>query len=231
MAAGADRAGAGPGTSRPCVLDEPTASLDVRHEMELFELVRQLVDDGLAGLVITHHLNLAARFADRIILLERGELVAEGTPAEVLGRGNPRRRVRVAGGGDQMVATAPLRWYRCATGESCAVSRRGTLLAGTMLMLPATAFAQAPARVVGKVIDAGHWRAARVRRRRVLGDRRATTSSEGAFVLGSVFAGPGGAARAPRRVRSLERCGGCDAGPRPEASRSSWRPCRCNSTA
>ncbi len=68
------------------VLDEPTASLDIRHEMELFELVRELVEGGLAGLVITHHLNLAARFAHRIILLSRGELVAEGAPAEVLNR-------------------------------------------------------------------------------------------------------------------------------------------------
>jgi iron complex transport system ATP-binding protein len=71
---------------RALVLDEPTASLDVRHEMELFELIRQLVDGGLAGLVITHHLNLAARFADRIILLDRGVVVAEGTPAEVMNR-------------------------------------------------------------------------------------------------------------------------------------------------
>jgi ABC-type cobalamin/Fe3+-siderophores transport system ATPase subunit len=69
---------------RALVLDEPTASLDVRHEMELLELVRQLADGGLAGLVITHHLNLAARFADRIILLDRGRVVAEGQPGEVL---------------------------------------------------------------------------------------------------------------------------------------------------
>ena len=69
---------------RALVLDEPTASLDVRHEMELLELVRQLADSGLAGLVITHHLNLAARFADRIILLDRGRVVVEGKPAEVL---------------------------------------------------------------------------------------------------------------------------------------------------
>jgi iron complex transport system ATP-binding protein len=71
---------------RALVLDEPTASLDVRHEMELFELIRQLVDGGLAGLVITHHLNLAARFAHRIVLLDRGAVVAMGTPAEVLRR-------------------------------------------------------------------------------------------------------------------------------------------------
>ena len=69
---------------RALVLDEPTASLDVRHEMELFELVAQLVAGGLAGLVITHHLNLAARFAHRMLLLERGAVVAVGSPVEVL---------------------------------------------------------------------------------------------------------------------------------------------------
>ena len=62
------------------VLDEPTASLDVRHEMELLELIRRLVDEGLAGLVITHELNLAARYADRILLLSDGRVVAEGAP-------------------------------------------------------------------------------------------------------------------------------------------------------
>ncbi|HET8834951.1 MAG TPA: ABC transporter ATP-binding protein [Gemmatimonadales bacterium] len=66
------------------LLDEPTASLDVRHEMEILELIRDLVDHGLAGMVITHQLNLAARFADRIVLLNEGRVVAEGTPAEVL---------------------------------------------------------------------------------------------------------------------------------------------------
>jgi iron complex transport system ATP-binding protein len=66
------------------VLDEPTAALDVRHEMEMLELIRRLVDGGLAGLVITHHLNLAARFADRMLLLSEGKLVAEGSPREVL---------------------------------------------------------------------------------------------------------------------------------------------------
>ena len=71
---------------RALVLDEPTASLDVRHEMELFELFRQLVEGGLAGLVITHHLNLAARYADRIVLLGDGAVVAVGTPHEVLTR-------------------------------------------------------------------------------------------------------------------------------------------------
>jgi iron complex transport system ATP-binding protein len=69
---------------RVLILDEPTTSLDIRHEMELFELVRRLVDAGLAGLVITHHLNLAARYADRILLLSAGRVAGEGRPAEVL---------------------------------------------------------------------------------------------------------------------------------------------------
>jgi ABC-2 type transport system ATP-binding protein len=71
---------------RVLVLDEPTASLDVRHEMELLELVRTLVDGGMAGLVVTHELNLAARFADRIVLLDRGRVAADGPPADVLTR-------------------------------------------------------------------------------------------------------------------------------------------------
>jgi iron complex transport system ATP-binding protein len=69
---------------RVLVLDEPTTSLDVRHEMELFELVRRLVDGGLAGLVITHHINLAARYADRILLLSDGRVAGDGPPSAVL---------------------------------------------------------------------------------------------------------------------------------------------------
>ncbi len=67
------------------VLDEPTASLDLRHEMELFELVADLVRrDGLAALVVSHHINVAARFAGRLVLLAAGRLVADDVPARVL---------------------------------------------------------------------------------------------------------------------------------------------------
>jgi iron complex transport system ATP-binding protein len=72
---------------RLLVLDEPTASLDVRHEMELFELIRSLVDgERLAALLVTHDVNLAARFADRVVLLSDGAVAAAGAPAEVLRR-------------------------------------------------------------------------------------------------------------------------------------------------
>jgi iron complex transport system ATP-binding protein len=69
---------------RALLLDEPTASLDVRHEMEVFELIRRLAEQGMAVLVITHHLNLAARFASGLLLLHCGRLAAAGPPAAVL---------------------------------------------------------------------------------------------------------------------------------------------------
>lgn len=67
-------------------LDEPTIALDVRHEMEIFELVHRLVGTGVTVLVITHNLNLAARYADRLLLLDDGRVVAEGDPPAVLRR-------------------------------------------------------------------------------------------------------------------------------------------------
>jgi iron complex transport system ATP-binding protein len=69
---------------RLLMLDEPTAALDVRHEMEVLELVRRLADQGMAALLVTHHLNLAARFADRMLLLDRGRLAGVGRPDEVM---------------------------------------------------------------------------------------------------------------------------------------------------
>lgn len=66
------------------LLDEPTVALDIRHEMEVFELVRQLTDEGLGSLVITHHLNLAARYADELLLLHRGRVAAQGAPGSVM---------------------------------------------------------------------------------------------------------------------------------------------------
>jgi iron complex transport system ATP-binding protein len=70
---------------RALVLDEPTASLDLKHEMELFELVWDLVRrDALATLVVSHHINVAARFADRLVLMAGGRVVADDAPSRVL---------------------------------------------------------------------------------------------------------------------------------------------------
>ncbi|MFI5234067.1 MAG: ABC transporter ATP-binding protein [Gemmatimonadales bacterium] len=69
---------------RLLILDEPSAALDVRHEMELFELVHDLVAEGLGAVVVSHHLNIAARFAEELFLLREGRVAARGTPSEVL---------------------------------------------------------------------------------------------------------------------------------------------------
>ena len=67
------------------VLDEPTVSLDIRHEMEIFELLAELASkDGVTVVLVTHHLNLAARYAERLLLLDAGVPAAEGPPAHVL---------------------------------------------------------------------------------------------------------------------------------------------------
>jgi iron complex transport system ATP-binding protein len=67
------------------ILDEPTANLDLGHEMDVFELVAGLVKArGLTAVLVTHHLNLAARFAGRMVLLDRGTARAVGRPADVL---------------------------------------------------------------------------------------------------------------------------------------------------
>ncbi len=65
------------------VLDEPTASLDIRHEMGILRLLRKSADEGVTVVLVTHHLNLAARFADRLLLLGEGRVAAEGPVEEV----------------------------------------------------------------------------------------------------------------------------------------------------
>jgi iron complex transport system ATP-binding protein len=66
------------------VLDEPTTFLDVAHEMAIFELLSSLARSGLAVLLVSHQLNLVARFADNIVLLDEGKVAASGAPAEVM---------------------------------------------------------------------------------------------------------------------------------------------------
>jgi iron complex transport system ATP-binding protein len=66
------------------VLDEPTTFLDVAHEMAIFELLSSLARSGLAVLLVSHQLNLVARFADTIVLLDEGRIASSGSPAEVM---------------------------------------------------------------------------------------------------------------------------------------------------
>ncbi|RKR03537.1 iron complex transport system ATP-binding protein [Kushneria sinocarnis] len=63
------------------LLDEPTNHLDIQHQLDLLALIRRL---ALTSVIALHDLNLAAMFCDRLIVMHRGQLVAEGTPATVL---------------------------------------------------------------------------------------------------------------------------------------------------
>ena len=66
------------------VADEPTTFLDVAHEMAVFELLGQLARDGRAVLLVSHQLNLVARFADRLVLLHEGRVAAAGGVGDVM---------------------------------------------------------------------------------------------------------------------------------------------------
>jgi iron complex transport system ATP-binding protein len=66
------------------VLDEPTTFLDVGHEMAVFELLARLAADGQAVLLVSHQLNLVARFAHHMVLMRRGRVVAAGSPPDVM---------------------------------------------------------------------------------------------------------------------------------------------------
>ncbi len=74
------------------VFDEPTTFLDIAHEMACFELLSAIAHAGRCVLVVSHQLNLVARFADRVVLLSHGQVVADGTPSDVM-RGETLERV------------------------------------------------------------------------------------------------------------------------------------------
>ncbi len=69
----------------PVVLaDEPTASLDPRHQFDVMKSLRASADKGVLVIVVTHDLGLAARFADTVLVLSDGRLASQGAPAEAL---------------------------------------------------------------------------------------------------------------------------------------------------
>lgn len=71
----------GPGV---LLLDEPTSSLDLRYQINLVETAKRRARSGTAVVAVLHDLNLAVRFADRIIVLRGGAVAADGTPADTI---------------------------------------------------------------------------------------------------------------------------------------------------
>jgi len=70
------------------LLDEPTASLDIGHEAQLMNLLRRQCDRQHTALVAIHNLNIAAVFCDRLLLIDKGRLIASGTPEQVITQAN-----------------------------------------------------------------------------------------------------------------------------------------------
>lgn len=66
------------------LLDEPTASLDLRHQHLVMEVARNLAANGALVVAVLHDLNLAASYADRIVIMRDGQIVADGSPKETL---------------------------------------------------------------------------------------------------------------------------------------------------
>ena len=71
----------GPGV---LLLDEPTSSLDLRHQINLVETAKRRARTGTAVIAVLHDLNLAVRFADRIVVLRKGIIAADGSPSETI---------------------------------------------------------------------------------------------------------------------------------------------------
>jgi iron complex transport system ATP-binding protein len=70
--------------ARLLLADEPTASLDPRYQLIVLDILRRHADNGGAVVAVLHDLGLAARHADRIVVLDQGRIVADGAPRDVL---------------------------------------------------------------------------------------------------------------------------------------------------
>lgn len=74
------------------LLDEPTSNLDINHQIEVLNLLRDLnKDKNTTIIIILHDINLAARYSDRIIFLNDGEIISEGSPEDVITKKNIKR--------------------------------------------------------------------------------------------------------------------------------------------
>jgi len=82
--------------------DEPTVSLDPKHQLIVMSLLRQAARDGAAVLAVVHDLTLASRYCDRVLVMDKGRLVADATPEEAL---SPERLSTIFGVDAVMVDT------------------------------------------------------------------------------------------------------------------------------
>lgn len=75
------------------LFDEPTSALDPETVGEVLQVMKELAEDGMTMVVVTHEMNFAREVADRVVVLHQGELIEEGPPAQVFGNPtHPRTR-------------------------------------------------------------------------------------------------------------------------------------------
>ena len=87
------------------LLDEPTANLDIRHQVEILDLIKNLcLENNLTVVIALHDLNLAAQYCDRLVLINNGQVHAQGTPEEVINSQN----IKEVYGADGCVYTHPV---------------------------------------------------------------------------------------------------------------------------
>ncbi len=77
------------------LLDEPTNALDIKHQKEIFELSQQLCKQNCGVIMTIHNIRLAAKYCQRLILLSNGEVLADGSPQEVITSKNIKRAYQV----------------------------------------------------------------------------------------------------------------------------------------
>lgn len=83
------------------LLDEPTSALDMQHQAKFFTLLSELVEEKIGVVVVTHDLTLASLYSHRVILLDDGRIIQEGTPKEIL---TERRLQNIYGKGLTVIA-------------------------------------------------------------------------------------------------------------------------------
>ena len=66
------------------LLDEPTSSLDIHHQIEFYGVVRECVDNGMTVIIVTHELTLASHFCDELVLISDGKLIEHNVPEKVV---------------------------------------------------------------------------------------------------------------------------------------------------
>lgn len=78
------------------LLDEPTTFLDLKHQIAIYELIRNLARDGMLIVAVTHDLALATAYSDRVVVLSSGRVAADGPPQQALGSANIERIFEVS---------------------------------------------------------------------------------------------------------------------------------------